>query len=64
MALSGSARAVAEVRGGRTVLTTLRSQLPLIYLWNPVNRHGVTGTVKGVQTYGDGLIRAYYAEFK
>jgi peptide/nickel transport system substrate-binding protein len=42
----------------------LRSQLPLIYLWHPVNRHGVTGTVKGVQTYGDGLIRAYYAEFK
>ena len=29
MALTGSARAVAEVRDGRTVLTTLRSQLPL-----------------------------------
>jgi peptide/nickel transport system substrate-binding protein len=42
----------------------LRSQLPLIYLWHPVNRHGVTATAKGVQTYGDGLIRAYYAEFK
>jgi peptide/nickel transport system substrate-binding protein len=47
-----------------SVFKILRSQLPLIYLWNPVNRHGVTATVKGVQTYGDGLIRAYYAEFK
>jgi ABC-type transport system substrate-binding protein len=42
----------------------LRSQLPLIYLWHPVNRHGVSKTVNGVQTYGDGLIRAYYAELK
>jgi peptide/nickel transport system substrate-binding protein len=40
----------------------LRSQLPLIYLWHPVNRHGVTANLKGVTTYGDGLIRAYYAE--
>jgi peptide/nickel transport system substrate-binding protein len=46
------------------VFKILRSQLPLIYLWNPVNRHGVTASVKGVTTYGDGLIRAYYAEFK
>jgi peptide/nickel transport system substrate-binding protein len=42
----------------------LRSQLPLIYLWHPVNRHGVSKTVNGVQTFGDGLIRAYYAELK
>lgn len=42
----------------------LRSQLPLIYLWHPVNRHGVSKTVTGVQTFGDGLIRAYYAELK
>jgi peptide/nickel transport system substrate-binding protein len=42
----------------------LRSQLPLIYLWHPVNRHGVSKTVTGVQTYGDGLIRAYFAELK
>lgn len=42
----------------------LRSQVPLIYLWHPVNRHGVSKTVTGVQTFGDGLIRAYYAELK
>jgi ABC-type transport system substrate-binding protein len=48
----------------RSVYKILRQQLPLIYLWNPVNRHGVTKSVTGVQTYGDGLIRAYYAEFK
>ena len=41
----------------------LRSQLPLLYLWHPVNRHGVNRNVRGVQTYGDGLIRAYNAEF-
>jgi peptide/nickel transport system substrate-binding protein len=42
----------------------LRSQLPLIYLWHPVNRHGVSKSATGVQTFGDGLIRAYYAELK
>jgi peptide/nickel transport system substrate-binding protein len=42
----------------------LRSQLPLIYLYHPVNRFGVSTTVKGVRVYGDGLIRAYNAEFK
>jgi peptide/nickel transport system substrate-binding protein len=47
-----------------SVFRILRAQLPLIYLWHPVNRHGVQKTVTGVQTYGDGLIRAYYAELK
>jgi len=42
----------------------LRTELPLIYLWHPVNRHGVTANVKGVTTFGDGLIRAYFAEYK
>jgi hypothetical protein len=46
------------------VFKILRQQLPLIYLWNPVNRHGVSKNVAGVTTYGDGLIRAYYAEIK
>ncbi len=57
--LEGSEDAVQRPPSG-----SLRSQLPLIYLWHPVNRHGVTANVKGVQTYGDGLIRAYYAEFR
>jgi peptide/nickel transport system substrate-binding protein len=47
-----------------SVYKILRQQLPLIYLWNPVNRHGVSKNVAGVTTYGDGLIRAYYAEIK
>ena len=42
----------------------LRSELPLIYLWHPVNRHGVTANVKGVRQFGDGLIRAYFAEYR
>ena len=45
-----------------SVYRILRAQLPIIVLWHPVNRHGVLKSVKGVQTYGDGLIRAYYAE--
>jgi peptide/nickel transport system substrate-binding protein len=48
----------------RTVFRVLRSQLPLIYLYHQVNRHGVDNNVQGVQHFGDGLIRAYYAELK
>jgi ABC-type transport system substrate-binding protein len=48
----------------RAAFRILRSQLPLIYLWHPVNRHGVSNTVRGVQTYGDGLIRAYFAQLR
>jgi len=38
--------------------------LPLIYLYHPVNRFGVSRTVSGVVVYGDGLIRAQFAGFK
>ena len=38
-------------------------QRPLIYLWHPVQRDGVSGKVDGVQMYADGLIRAYFAGF-
>ena len=48
----------------RAAFRVLRTELPLIYLWHPVNRHGVTANVKGVRTYGDGLIRAYFAEYR
>jgi peptide/nickel transport system substrate-binding protein len=47
-----------------SVYKILRAQLPIIVLWHPVNRHGVSKNVTGVQTFGDGLIRAYYAEIK
>jgi peptide/nickel transport system substrate-binding protein len=65
--LLDNARKAATLQARRTLYRAafriLRSQLPLIYLWHPVNRHGVSRTVRGVQLYGDGLIRAYFAEF-
>jgi peptide/nickel transport system substrate-binding protein len=38
-------------------------QRPLIYLWHPVQRDGVSARVGGVEMYADGLIRAYFAGF-
>ena len=66
--LLDNARKAATAQARRTLyraaFRVLRSQLPLIYLWHPINRHGVSNSVMGVQTYGDGLIRAYFGEFK
>jgi peptide/nickel transport system substrate-binding protein len=47
-----------------TALVQVLKDLPLIYLYNPINRFGVATTVGGVQIFGDGLIRAQYAGFK
>jgi peptide/nickel transport system substrate-binding protein len=47
-----------------TALAQALKDLPLIYLYNPINRFGVAKTVGGVQIFGDGLIRAQYAGFK
>jgi peptide/nickel transport system substrate-binding protein len=47
----------------RAAFRLLRSQLPLIYLYHPVNRDGVVRNVRGVQLFGDGLIRAMFAEY-
>jgi peptide/nickel transport system substrate-binding protein len=46
-----------------TALAQVMKDLPLIYLYYPVNRFGVSKTVAGVQVFGDGLIRAQYAGF-
>ena len=66
--LLDNARKAATAKARKTLYSNafrvLRSELPLIYLYHPVNRHGVTTNVKGVRTYGDGLIRAYFAEYK
>jgi peptide/nickel transport system substrate-binding protein len=66
--LLDNARKAATPKARKTLYNAafrvLRTELPLIYLWHPVNRHGVTANVKGVRTYGDGLIRAYFAEYK
>ena len=47
-----------------TALVQVMKDLPLIYLYSPINRFGVSKTVGGVQIYGDGLIRAQFAGFK
>jgi len=47
-----------------TALTQVAKDLPVIYLYNPINRFGVAKTVGGVQIFGDGLIRAQFAGFK
>ena len=66
--LLDNARKAATPTARRTLYNAafriLRSQLPLIYLYHPINRFGVSNTVAGVQVYSDGLIRAYFAEFK
>jgi peptide/nickel transport system substrate-binding protein len=66
--LLDNARKAATPKARKTLYSAayriLRSELPLIYLYHEVNRHGVTANVKGVRTYGDGLIRAYFAEYK
>jgi peptide/nickel transport system substrate-binding protein len=48
----------------RAAIRIIRSDRPLIYLWHPVNYFGVTNKVTGVKVYGDGLIRAEFAQFK
>jgi peptide/nickel transport system substrate-binding protein len=66
--LLDNARKATTLQARKTLYSAafrvLRTELPLIYLWHPVNRHGVTRTVKGVQQFGDGLIRAYFAEYR
>jgi peptide/nickel transport system substrate-binding protein len=66
--LLDNARKAATPKARKTLYNAafrvLRSELPLIYLYHDVNRHGVTANVKGVRLYGDGLIRAYFAEYK
>jgi len=48
----------------RVALKRIAKDLPLIYLYHPINRFGVVKTVGGVEIYGDGLIRAQYSGFK
>jgi peptide/nickel transport system substrate-binding protein len=45
-------------------LAQLAKDLPVIYLYNPINRFGVSKEVGGVQIYNDGLIRDAFAGFK
>jgi peptide/nickel transport system substrate-binding protein len=54
----------ARIVSYRAAITQVLKDLPLIYLYHPVNRFGAVNTVSGVQVYGDGLIRAQFAGFK
>ena len=45
-------------------LAQIAKDVPLIYLYYPINRFGISNKVGGVQIYGDGLIRAQFAGFK
>jgi peptide/nickel transport system substrate-binding protein len=59
-----AATQAARIASYRAAMRQVLTDLPLIYLWHPVNRFGVKQTVGGVQVYGDGLIRAQFAGFK
>jgi peptide/nickel transport system substrate-binding protein len=59
-----AATQAARIVSYRAAMQQILKDLPLIYLWHPVNRFGVAKTVGGVQVYGDGLIRAQFAGFK
>jgi peptide/nickel transport system substrate-binding protein len=54
----------ARIVSYRAAIKQVLQDLPLIYLYHPVNRFGVANTVGGVQVYGDSLIRAQFAGFK
>ena len=38
--------------------------MPIIYLYHAVNRNAATNKVGGVQVFGDGLIRTYFAYYR
>jgi peptide/nickel transport system substrate-binding protein len=65
--LLAQARATADVGARRDlygqVITKLREDLPLIYLYRQKNFTGVSTSVVGVQVYGDGILRFGAAGF-
>jgi len=65
---TNQARAVLKlnkrITSYHTALAQVLKDLPLIYLYSPINRFGVAKNVGGVVIFGDGLIRAQYAGFK
>jgi peptide/nickel transport system substrate-binding protein len=60
-AILNQSRRIAQYH---TALKQVLKDLPLIFLYYPINRFGVSKNVAGVQIYGDGLIRAQFAGFK
>lgn len=62
-----AARASADLDERRELygelLTLVREDVPIIYLYRQVNLTGVADTVTGVEVYGDGLLRFAHAGF-
>jgi peptide/nickel transport system substrate-binding protein len=54
----------ARLASYRAFMKRALRDLPLIYLYHPVNRFGTSKSVGGVQVFGDGLIRAALAYYK
>ena len=54
----------ARITNYRAFVKRALRDLPIIYLYHPVNRDVVAKTVGGVQVYGDGLVRTAFAYYK
>jgi peptide/nickel transport system substrate-binding protein len=54
----------ARITSYHAFLKRALRDMPIIYLYHAVNRNAATNKVGGVQVYGDGLIRAYFAYYK
>jgi peptide/nickel transport system substrate-binding protein len=65
--LIGAARASSDLDERRQLygelLTLVREEVPIIYLYRQVNLTGVADTVTGVEVFGDGLLRFAHAGF-
>jgi peptide/nickel transport system substrate-binding protein len=66
--LMDQARSARTPKARRTLYNAafkiIAKDRPLIYLWYPNDYTGVLNKVSGISVYGDGLIRAAFAQFK
>lgn len=56
-----SRKASARKAAYNKAFKRVQKDRPLIYLWHPINYTGVNKNSKGVQVFGDGLIRVAFA---
>ena len=54
----------ARITNYHAFLKRALRDLPIIYLYHPVNRNAATNKVRGVQVFGDGLVRAYFGYYR
>jgi len=64
----GNARKAASLKARLTnykaFIKRAQRDMPIIYLYHAVNRNAATNKVGGVQVFGDGLVRTYFAYYK